>query len=33
MNVSKSGLTSEQVEQVEPVVAAAIGLAMGTSAK
>jgi Tfp pilus assembly PilM family ATPase len=33
MNVSKSGLTPEQVEQVEPVAAAAIGLAMGVAAR
>lgn len=31
MNYSKSGLTQEQVAQVEPVAAAAIGLAMGAS--
>lgn len=31
MNVSKSGLTPEQVEQVEPVAAAAVGLAMGVA--
>jgi hypothetical protein len=31
--VSKSGLTPEQVEQVEPVAAAAIGLAMGVAAR
>lgn len=33
MDVSKSGLTREQLTQVEPVAAAAIGLAMGASAK
>jgi type IV pilus assembly protein PilM len=33
MNVSKSGLTEEQVAQVEPVAAAAIGLAMGATSK
>lgn len=33
MNVSKSGLTQEQVMQVEPVAAAAIGLAMGGGAR
>ena len=33
MNVSKSGLTGEQVAQVEPVSAAAVGLAMGVSSK
>lgn len=33
MNVSKSGLTEEQVIQVEPVAAAAIGLAMGGGAR
>jgi hypothetical protein len=27
--VSKSGLTEEQVEQIEPVAAAAVGLALG----
>jgi type IV pilus assembly protein PilM len=31
MNVSKSGLTAEQVAQVEPVAAAAVGLAMGSA--
>jgi type IV pilus assembly protein PilM len=31
MNTSKSGLTEEQVAQVEPVAAAAVGLAMGSS--
>ena len=30
LDVSKSGLTPEQVDAVEPVVAAAVGLAMGT---
>ena len=33
MNFSKSGLTQEQVLQVEPVAAAAVGLAMGGSSK
>ena len=33
MNVSRSGLTQEQVIQVEPVSAAAIGLAMGGGAR
>ena len=33
MSFSKSGLTQEQVNQVEPVAAAAIGLAMGGSSK
>ena len=33
MNFSKSGLTQEQVAQVEPVAAAAVGLAMGGAAK
>lgn len=33
INVSKSGLTSEQVAQVEPVAAAAVGLALGALAK
>ncbi|MGH2746515.1 MAG: type IV pilus assembly protein PilM [Actinomycetota bacterium] len=33
MDVSKSGLTSEQLAQVEPVAAAAVGLAMGASGK
>lgn len=33
MNVSRSGLTQEQVMQVEPVAAAAVGLAMGSGAK
>lgn len=32
MNVSKSGLTQQQVMQVEPVAAAAVGLAMGGGA-
>ncbi len=31
MNVSKSGLTQDQLAQVEPVAAAAIGLAMGVA--
>lgn len=31
LNWSKSGLTDEQVVQVEPVIAAAVGLAMGAS--
>ena len=31
MNISKSGLTEEQVAQVEPVAAVALGLAMGAS--
>lgn len=31
MNFSKSGLTQEQINQVEPVAAAAVGLAMGAS--
>ena len=33
INVSKSGLTTEQVAQVEPVAAAAVGLALGALAK
>ena len=33
MNFSKSGLTQEQVLQVEPVAAAAVGLAMGGGSK
>jgi type IV pilus assembly protein PilM len=33
MNVSKSGLTGEQIAQVEPVSAAAVGLAMGVSSR
>ena len=33
MNFAKSGLTQEQVTQVEPVAAAAVGLAMGGSAR
>jgi type IV pilus assembly protein PilM len=33
MNVSKSGLTGEQLAQIEPVSAAAVGLAMGVSSK
>lgn len=33
MNFSKSGLTQEQVGQVEPVSAAAVGLAMGGTSK
>lgn len=33
MNFSKSGLTQEQVAQVDPVAAAAVGLAMGGGAK
>ena len=33
MNFSKSGLTAEQVTQVEPVAAAAVGLAMGGASK
>jgi type IV pilus assembly protein PilM len=33
MNVSKSGLTHEQAAQVEPVAAAAVGLAMGGTSK
>lgn len=31
LDVSKSGLTSDQIAQVEPVAAAAVGLAMGAS--
>ena len=31
LDVSKSGLTAEQIDQVEPVAAAAVGLAMGAS--
>ena len=31
LDVGKSGLTAEQIDQVEPVAAAAIGLAMGAS--
>jgi type IV pilus assembly protein PilM len=30
-NISKSGLTEEQATQIEPVAAAAIGLAMGAT--
>ena len=30
-NISKSGLTQDQATQIEPVSAAAIGLAMGAS--
>jgi type IV pilus assembly protein PilM len=33
MNISKSGLTEEQIPQVEPVAAVAVGLAMGTMRK
>ena len=33
LNVAKSGLTAEQVAQVEPVAAAAVGLAMGALTK
>jgi hypothetical protein len=33
MNISKSGLTEEQVDQVEPVAAVAVGLAMGATRK
>lgn len=33
MSFSKSGLTQEQVTQVEPVAAAAVGLAMGASSR
>lgn len=33
LNVSKSGLTEEQVAQVEPVAAAAVGLALGALSK
>ena len=33
MNISKSGLTEEQVAQVEPVAAVAVGLAMGATRK
>lgn len=33
MNVSKSGLTQDQLTQVEPVAAAAVGLAMGVSGR
>ncbi|MGH2729370.1 MAG: type IV pilus assembly protein PilM [Actinomycetota bacterium] len=33
MNVAKSGLTDEQIAQVEPVAAAAVGLAMGAPRK
>lgn len=33
MDVSKSGLTSEQLAQVEPVAAAAVGLALGVTRK
>lgn len=33
LNVSKSGLTSDQVSQVEPVAAAAVGLALGALQK
>jgi type IV pilus assembly protein PilM len=33
MNFSKSGLTQEQVAQVDPVAAAAVGLAMGVAAR
>jgi type IV pilus assembly protein PilM len=33
MNYSKSGLTQEQIAQVEPVAAAAVGLAMGGNPK
>lgn len=33
MNVKRSGLTEEQVSQVEPVVAAAVGLALGGLSK
>jgi type IV pilus assembly protein PilM len=32
LDVSKSGLTEEQLEQVEPVAATAVGLATGTAA-
>jgi len=33
MNIARSGLTQEQAVQVEPVAAAAVGLAIGASAK
>ena len=33
INISKSGLTEEQVDQVEPVAAVAVGLAMGATRK
>jgi type IV pilus assembly protein PilM len=33
MGVSKSGLTTEQVAQIDPVAAAAVGLALGASTK
>lgn len=33
MSVKKSGLTDEQVAQIEPVAAAAVGLAMGATSK
>ena len=33
MNISKSGLTEEQITQVEPVAAVAVGLAMGATRK
>jgi type IV pilus assembly protein PilM len=33
VSVKKSGLTNEQVAQIEPVAAAAVGLAMGASSK
>lgn len=33
LNTSKSGLTEEQVAQIEPVAAAAVGLAMGAARK
>lgn len=33
LDASKSGLTGEQIDQVEPVAAAAVGLALGTTRK
>jgi type IV pilus assembly protein PilM len=33
MTVTKSGLTPEQIAQIEPVAAAAVGLALGAAAK
>lgn len=33
LDASKSGLTAEQIAQVEPVAAAAVGLALGTTAR
>jgi hypothetical protein len=32
-DVTKSGLTEEQITQIEPVIATAVGLATGGSAK